>query len=63
LERWVSKYLRPTDEVVIEVGTDTRTIHDRLSPLVSRMVVAHPFYVKFIAAAVVKTDKRDTLAK
>jgi hypothetical protein len=55
--------LRPTDEVVIEVGTDTRTIHDRLSPLVSRMVVAHPFYVKFIAAAVVKTDKRDTLAK
>jgi transposase len=62
LERWASKHLVPTDEVVIEASTNTWTTYDVLEPLVARVVVAHPYHIKLIASSFVKTDKRDTLA-
>lgn len=61
-EAWISKHLRPSDEVVLEATTNAWLIHDLLEPWVARVVVAHPYHVKLISAATVKTDKRDTLA-
>lgn len=61
-EDWAKKYLRATDVVVLEASTSAWHIHDLLEPLVARVVVAHPYGVKLIAGAFVKTDKRDTLA-
>jgi len=61
-ETWISKHLRPNDEVVLEATTNAWLVHDMLEPLVGRVVVAHPYHVKLISAATVKTDKRDTLA-
>jgi transposase len=62
LETWCQKHLHSTDEVVLEATTNAWQIHDLLEPLVSRVVVAHPYHVKLIASSFVKTDKRDTLA-
>lgn len=59
---WIAKNLRPTDQVVLEATTNAWYVHDLLEPLVARVVVAHPYRVKLIAAAAVKTDKKDTLA-
>jgi transposase len=61
LEGWAEKYLRPTDHVVLEATTNAWYVHDLLEPLVERVVVAHPPQVKLIAAAMVKTDKKDTM--
>ena len=61
-ETWITKHLKPTDQVVLEATTNAWYVHDLLEPLVARVVVAHPYQVKLIAAAAVKTDKRDTLA-
>jgi len=61
LENWVQKYLMPTDHVVLEATTNAWYVHDLLEPLVARVVVAHPPQVKLIAAAMVKTDKKDTM--
>ena len=61
-EDWIGKNLRPTDEVVLEATTNAWYVHDLLKPLVARVVVAHPYKVKLIAAAAVKTDRKDTLA-
>jgi transposase len=36
-------------------------VHDLLEPLVGRVVVTHPPHLKLIAAAMVKTDKKDTM--
>ena len=60
-ESWLAKNLRPTDETVLEATTNAWHIHDLLVDKVARVVVAHPYHVKLIAAAAVKTDKRDTL--
>jgi transposase len=60
-EGWAKKYLRPTDEVVLEATTNAWYIYDLLEPLVARVVVCHPPQVKLIAAAFVKTDKKDTM--
>jgi transposase len=62
LDGWAQKHLQPTDEVVLEATTNAWYIHDLLEPLVVRVVVANPAGVKLIAASVVKTDKRDTIA-
>ena len=64
-ENWMNKTLRPTDEAVLEATTNAWHVHDLLAPRVAKVVVAHPYHVKLIAAAAVKTDKRDalTLAK
>jgi transposase len=61
-ESWITKHLKPTDQVVLEATTNAWYVHDLLEPLVARVVVAHPYRVKLIAAAAVKTDKKDTLA-
>jgi len=61
LEGWAKKYLRPTDEVVLEATTNAWYVYDLLEPLVARVVVGHPPLIKLIAAAVVKTDKKDTM--
>jgi transposase len=60
-ENWAKKHLRPTDEVVLEATTNAWYIYDLLEPLVKRVVVCHPPQVKLIAAAFVKTDKKDTM--
>jgi transposase len=61
-EQWINKHLKATDQVVLEATTNAWYVHDLLEPLVARVVVAHPYQVKLIAAAAVKTDKKDTLA-
>jgi len=61
-EKWINKHLKASDEVVLEATTKAWYVHDLLEPLVARVVVAHPYRVKLIAAAAVKTDKKDTLA-
>ncbi len=60
-EGWAKKDLRPTDEVVLEATTNAWYLYDLLEPLVERVVVCHPPQVKLIAAALVKTDKKDTM--
>ncbi|MBE7557227.1 MAG: IS110 family transposase [Anaerolineales bacterium] len=60
-EGWAKKHLRSTDEVVLEATTNAWYLHDLLEPLVARVVVCHPPQVKLIAAALVKTDKKDTM--
>jgi len=61
-EGWINKHLKATDQVVLEATTNAWYVHDLLEPKAARVVVAHPYQVKLIAAAAVKTDKRDTLA-
>lgn len=61
LESWAEKQLQPTDHVVLEATTNAWYVHDLLAPRVGRVVVAHPSQVKLIAAAMVKTDKKDTM--
>jgi transposase len=61
-ETWMNKTLRSTDEVVLEATTNAWHVHDLLAPKVAKVLVAHPYHVKLIAAAAVKTDKRDALA-
>ncbi len=58
---WAAKNLKPTDALVLEATTNAWLIHDIVEPLVARVSVAHPYHVKLIAAAAVKTDKKDTL--
>jgi transposase len=69
-EGWAKKHLRPTDEVVLEATTNAWYLYDLLEPLVERVVVCHPPQVKLtpalragasVAAALVKTDKKDTM--
>jgi transposase len=60
-ENWAKKHLRPTDEVVLEATTNAWYLYDLLEPLVKRVMVCHPPQVKLIAAALVKTDKKDTM--
>jgi transposase len=62
LAEWTQRHLRPTDQVVLEATTNTWAIYDQLTPLVARVVVAHPAHVQLIAASFVKTDTRDTLS-
>jgi transposase len=61
-ESWMDKVLRASDEVVLEATTNAWHVHDLLAPKVAKVIVAHPYHVKLIAAAAVKTDKRDALA-
>jgi len=57
--KWAKANLKPGDAVVIEATTNTWTLYDATAPLVGKVVVAHPFEVKQIANARVKTDKLD----
>ena len=60
-EAWARMELTATDAVVLEATTTAWQIHDLLVPLVASVTVAHPLMVKLIAAARVKTDRRDTI--
>jgi len=61
LEGWAQKHLRPTDEIGLEATSNAWYVHDLLQPLVARLVVGDPHQIKLIAAAMVKTDRTDTL--
>jgi len=61
-EDWAIKNLSQSDEAVIEAMTGTWITYDLLAKHAGRVVVAHPYHVKLIAASFVKTDKRDALA-
>jgi transposase len=61
-ETWAEKELKTSDAVVLEVSANAWEIYDMLHGKVGRVSVAHPQHVKLIAASLVKTDKRDTLA-
>jgi transposase len=61
-EAWVAKHLTKEDEAVIEAMTGSWVTYDLLAQHVGRVVVAHPYHVKLIAASFVKTDKRDAIA-
>ena len=58
---WAKTNLLHTDVVVLEATTNAWEIYDQVDPLVSRVVVAHPPKVKWIAEARVKTDRHDVL--
>ncbi len=61
LENWAQKYLQSTDQVVLEATTNAWYVYDLLEAVVGRVVVTHPPHIKLIAAAMVKTDKKDTM--
>lgn len=56
------KYLRPTDEVAVEITGNTRLFHDAVRPHVSRLVVVDTHQFKVITQSVKKTDKNDARA-
>jgi len=56
---WAAKNLRPDDAVVLETTSNVWDIHDVVSPLVSKTLVANAYKVRQIAEARVKTDKED----
>ncbi len=60
-EGWAKKYLGSTDEAVLEATSNAWYVHDLLKPIVGRVVVGHPPHIKLITAAMVKTDKLDTM--
>ena len=58
---WARKHLRPSDEVVLEATGNAWYVYDLLEPLVSRVVVGVTQQIRLIAAAMVKTDRKDAL--
>lgn len=56
---WAAKHLRATDAVVLEASTNTWVLYDLTEPYAGKVQVAHPYEVKQIANARVKTDKQD----
>ncbi|GHO50380.1 IS110 family transposase [Ktedonospora formicarum] len=58
---WAQVHFTHADVVVLEATSNAWLLYDQLQPLVAEVVVAHPQAVKLIAAARVKTDKRDTI--
>ncbi|HLA81278.1 MAG TPA: hypothetical protein VJP78_06650 [Thermoleophilia bacterium] len=57
LGAWMRKALRPTDEVVIEMTTNTWQLHDDLLPHVRSVTVVHPPHVALITRSQVMNDK------
>lgn len=60
-DTWITESLRESDHLVFEACNNAWTLHDRLSPHVEDITVAHAAQVKLIAHSMVKTDKRDAL--
>lgn len=56
---WATKNLKPDDRVVLETTSNVWDLHDIVSPLVSKTLVANAYKVRQIAEARVKTDKED----
>jgi transposase len=53
------KKLRATDEVAVEVTSNTRLFYDAVAPHVSRVVVVDPHQFRVISQSVKKTDPND----
>ena len=64
-DAWMKRTLRPQDEVVIEMTTNTWDVYDALLPNVHSVCVVHPPSVKAVVNPQVMTDKiaARTLAK
>src|SRR6266446_1349302 len=58
LPRFVKK-LRPSDEVAVEITSNTRLFHDAVAPHVARVVVVDPNQFRVISQSVKKTDPND----
>src|SRR5262249_18912453 len=61
VESWAATHVLATDAVVLEASTNAWQFYDLLEPLVASVTVAHPFLIKLLAQARVKTDGRDAL--
>ncbi len=64
-ERWIEREMTSTDQVVIEMTTNTWEVYDLLTPKAYNVLVVHPQHVKAIVEAQVKTDRKaaQTLAE
>jgi transposase len=60
-DEWAPPHLTQADAVVLEATSHAWLLDDQFQPLAAEVVVAHPQAVKRIAAARVKTEKRDTI--
>jgi transposase len=58
LPRFVKK-LRPSDEVAVEITSNTRLFHDAVAPQVARVVVVNTNQFRVISQSVKKTDPND----
>jgi transposase len=58
---WIEEHRVATDAVVLAATTNAWEFSDQLTPLVASVTIAHPFLLKVVVAARVKTDARDTL--
>ena len=58
LGRFVKK-LRPSDEVAVEITSNTRLFHDAVAPQVARVVVVDTNQFRVISQSVKKTDPND----
>jgi transposase len=65
LEAWAARTVTAADQVVLEAGTNSWYVVDRLTPYAGKVVVANPYKTKLIAEAYIKNDKVDatTLAR
>lgn len=57
-EAWIAQHLTPLDAVVVEMTTNTWTVHDLLVEHVHSVTVVHPPHVKVITQAPVMNDKK-----
>jgi transposase len=59
LERFAKEKLRPSDEVAVEITSNTRLLHDVVAPRVARVVVVDSNQFRVISQSVKKTDAND----
>jgi transposase len=61
IREFVSVHLRPTDNLAVEVTSNTWAFVRLVKPHIARIVVSNPMKTKAIAEANIKTDKVDAL--
>jgi transposase len=59
IRRFAAEHLRPTDQVAVEVTSNTWAFVRLIRPYVANVVVSNPLKTKAIAEANIKTDKVD----
>jgi len=57
-EAWIAQHLTQSDAIVVEMTTNTWTVHDLLVEHVHSVTVVHPPHVKVITQAPVMNDKK-----
>lgn len=57
-EAWIAQHLTQSDAIVVEMTTNTWTVHDLLAEHVHSVTVVHPPHVKVITQAPVMNDKK-----